>query len=89
MTSDVATLRKALECIAHYNVTTAGLRIQGDMRVYGYTDCAAVYVSFPADTEEWDIVGRASTEWVAQHAKKETEAKPKKQAAGGKAKFQF
>ena len=53
VTSDVSTLRKALECIAHYNVTTAGLRIEGNMMVYGYTDCAAVYVSFPADTQEW------------------------------------
>ena len=30
-----------------------------------------------ADTEEWDIVGRASAEWVLKHA---MEAEPKRRA---------
>ena len=53
MTTDVATLRRALENLTHFGVTTAAVWIRGQMHVYGYTDCAAVYVTLPADTNEY------------------------------------
>lgn len=50
---DVGTLRRALENLTHFGVTTAAVWIRGSMHVYGYTDCTAVYLTLPASTTEY------------------------------------
>lgn len=47
-------MRRALENLTQFGVTTAAVYIKGQMHVYGYTDCAAVYVTLPADTNDFE-----------------------------------
>ena len=49
MTTDVNTLRRTLECLTHFGIATAYVRVNGVMVVYGYTDYAAVYCTVPAE----------------------------------------
>lgn len=47
--------RKGLECINHFQIATAALKMGGGvMEVYGFSECAAVYVTIPVESRTFE-----------------------------------